>query len=207
MIDGNLENKYASTNPIHQYLMKGFLNHFDILTDKISQPKSILEVGAGEGHITERLIKKFPKSKIEASDISKRIIKHAQSRSSQLDAITWHQEQLEKLTHTDNSFDLIVCCEVLEHTSDPHQSLAELHRVTRKHLIISVPQEPIWRILNLSRGKYISRFGNTPGHLNHWSPSGFIKLLTSHKFQIQQVAHPFPWTMVLASIQDSSTTN
>jgi SAM-dependent methyltransferase len=41
----------------------------------------------------------------------------------------------------DNSFDLIVCTEVLEHTYQPFAAVAELHRVLRAsgHLFLSVP--------------------------------------------------------------------
>jgi len=59
-----------------------------------------------------------------------------------------------------------------------------------------VPREPIWRILNMARGKYWRALGNTPGHLQHWSRSGILGLLAEH-FEIVEVRTPLPWTMVL----------
>jgi len=63
------------------------------------------------------------------------------------------------------SYDLTIACEVLEHLEDPGQALTEIDRVTKQSVLISVPQEPMWRILNMARGKYWSDLGNTPGHV------------------------------------------
>ena len=63
-------------------------------------------------------------------------------------------------------------------------------------MIISVPREPIWRFLNLLRGKYIKDLGNTPGHLQHWSSDKFVDLVSNY-FEIIEVKKPFPWTMLL----------
>ena len=40
------------------------------------------------------------------------------------------------------------------------------------HLLVSVPREPLWRALNVARGAYLRELGNTPGHVNHWSKRG-----------------------------------
>ena len=42
-----------------------------------------------------------------------------------------------------------------------------------KHLLLSVPREPIFRSCNLFTGRYVKDLGNTPGHLNHWTGAGF----------------------------------
>ena len=50
------------------------------------------------------------------------------------------------LTYEDNVFDIVICQEVLEHTTDPVQALKELKRVARRQLIITVPNEPIFSL-------------------------------------------------------------
>jgi 2-polyprenyl-3-methyl-5-hydroxy-6-metoxy-1,4-benzoquinol methylase len=92
--------------------------------------------------------------------------------------------------------DLIVCCEVLEHLERPEEGLRALQRVVDRYLIVSVPREPIWRMLNLARGKYIADFGNTPGHIQHWSKHDFVALVSKY-FEVVEVKSPLPWTMVL----------
>jgi len=59
-----------------------------------------------------------------------------------------------------------------------------------------VPREPIWRALNLARGKYVRDLGNTPGHLGHWSRRGFLELLGG-RLEVVAVRTPLPWTMAL----------
>ena len=82
---------------------------------------------------------------------------------------------------------------------DPEQTLAEMARVTREHLLVSVPREPLWRALNLARGAYVRDLGNTPGHVNHWSRRSFLRLLSRHG-EVVEARSPFPWTMVLVRL-------
>ena len=72
-------------------------------------------------------------------------------------------------------------------------------RVARRRLLVSVPREPIWRLLNVARGAYLSHLGNTPGHLNHWSKVGFHSLLTRHG-TVLEVRTPLPWTLALVGL-------
>jgi hypothetical protein len=69
-------------------------------------------------------------------------------------------------------------------------------RVAGRHLLVSVPREPLWRGLNMARGAYLKDLGNTPGHLNHWSKRAFVRLLGQHG-EVIEARSPFPWTMVL----------
>ena len=96
----------------------------------------------------------------------------------------------------DDTFDLIEAFHILEHLDKPNLALKELYRVTKKYCILSVPNEPIWRILNLLRGAYVRDLGNTEGHINHWSTSSFQKLVSSY-FRIVKLATPLPWTILL----------
>jgi hypothetical protein len=51
------------------------------------------------------------------------------------------------------------------------------------------------------RGKYLSDFGNTPGHLNHWSKRGFLHLLSNTGFNLISIECPLPWMMVLGKFK------
>jgi hypothetical protein len=72
-------------------------------------------------------------------------------------------------------------------------------RVASRWLLVSVPHEPLWRMLNVARGAYLRQLGNTPGHLNHWTQRGFVALLGRYG-QIVQTRSPFPWTMLLVRV-------
>ncbi len=92
---------------------------------------------------------------------------------------------------------MLICCEVLEHVSDPETAVRIISECTNEYFVVSVPREPVWRILNFVRGKYICDFGNTPGHINHWGTRKFIKMISKYA-EIVAYSTPLPWTMVLA---------
>ena len=66
--------------------------------------------------------------------------------------------QLSDLDFNDRLLDLVADTEVLEHVPDPGRVLAEMARVARRSLIVSVPREPLWRALNVARGAYLKDF-------------------------------------------------
>lgn len=101
----------------------------------------------------------------------------------------------------DRSYDLVLALEVLEHLTDIRAGLEELARVGRRDFIISVPWEPVWRIGNVISGRYIRDLGNTPGHVQHWSRRGILRLLDEY-FRIAVVLRPFPWIMVVCRKKD-----
>ena len=105
----------------------------------------------------------------------------------------------EDLPFATGEFDLASAIEVLEHVPDPEHTVSEMARCAERHLLVSVPREPLWRMLNMARGAYWSELGNTPGHLNHWSRRSFVRLLSRHG-DVVEVRSPFPWTMLLVHL-------
>jgi len=73
--------------------------------------------------------------------------------------------------------------------------------VASRYCIVSVPIEPLWRMMNIVRGAYLRDFGNTPGHVQHWAPTRFRKLL-AQRFDVLQHSHPIPWQMYLCKRKD-----
>ena len=61
----------------------------------------------------------------------------------------------------------------------PEKGLLELARVG-EYAIISVPNDILMRIGNISRGKYLRKLGNFPDHINHWTYFSFKKLLREY---------------------------
>jgi len=105
----------------------------------------------------------------------------------------------ESLPFAESEFDTATAIEVLEHVPDPEHTLSEMARCAQRHLLVSVPREPLWRMLNMARGAYWSDLGNTPGHLNHWSRRSFVGLLSRYG-KVSEARSPFPWTMLLVRL-------
>lgn len=192
---GNYYDKYGTRNPIARALMRNFLGSFEELLAQCTDARTALEVGCGEGELSIRVA--LAGKQVRGFDIAAEVIPEAHRRSAAAGvSLDLRTDSIFNLDPALDSADLVVCCEVMEHLEDPQLALEKLHSVCRQRLIVSVPREPIWRVLNLARGKYIAELGNTPGHLQHWSKHGFIKLLQT-RFDVQQVRSPLPWTMAL----------
>ncbi|CAB4913452.1 unannotated protein [freshwater metagenome] len=189
---GNAYDKYGTSNPIERRMMAGFFDAFDGFV-ATSNPSSVLEVGAGEGSIARRLLERNPDLGITILDLpDPELASHWAGLE-----VAQVQGSVEELPFPDRSMDLILAIEVLEHVVHPEVALAEIARVADREVILSVPREPIWRIGNLARGRYLSDLGNTPGHIQHWSKHTFAALVGRH-FEVLSVAAPLPWTMIHA---------
>lgn len=185
--------KYTGSGLIGRVLLARFFRAVASLV-KECEVRSALEVGCGAGFSTERLRAIFPAAAFEASDYYDNLVEAAQARNP---GIPVTKESVCALNRADASVDCVVALEVLEHLKDPARALKELSRVTARYCIVSVPREPLWRILNLLRGAYVRAWGNTPGHLNHWSKRAFVGFVRT-QFEVIAVATPLPWTVVLA---------
>jgi 2-polyprenyl-3-methyl-5-hydroxy-6-metoxy-1,4-benzoquinol methylase len=191
---GNYYDKYRTRNPIARYLMRGFLDTFDALAARVPVTEG-LEIGCGEGELSIRLARRG--FRMRGCDISAEIIEEARLRARQADVdVAFRAQSIEAIDVAAESAPFVVCCEVLEHLDDPARGVDILADLARPWLLASVPREPIWRMLNVARGKYLSQFGDTPGHVNHWGMRGFRDLLT-RRFEIVEVRTPLPWTMAL----------
>lgn len=192
---GNYYDKYHTKNPIARKLMGGFLNSFDHLLQSSPEVSDAFEVGCGEGELTMRMARHG--LRVSGVDIATEAVEEARRRVARagLD-VDLFAGSIYELDAAQYRADLIVCCEVLEHLEDTKAALDKLHSLCRKRLIVSVPREPVWRVLNMARGKYLMDLGNTPGHVQHWSRDKFVRLIGS-RFRIVQVLSPLPWTMVL----------
>lgn len=194
VISGNVFDKYGSRNPIVKALMAGFQLSLSRFVE-VAAPSSIHEIGCGEGY----WVNKWKSSGFDArgSDVSEEVIRMATINAADLGLSPDHLsvKSIYDLDPFYDSANLVVCCEVLEHLEDPAAALQKLHSITERDIILSVPREPLWRILNVARGKYLSDLGNTPGHIQNWSKAEFTNLVEGF-FSIQAVSSPVPWTMI-----------
>lgn len=197
---GNFYDKYNTKNPIARALMQGFLAAFLDLAEMAKPEGTALEVGCGEGELSMRLHARG--WHVQGCDIAEEAVAEATRRAASSDAAITFQTL--DIFHASGAFtphDLVVCCEVMEHLEDPKRALEILETLTNKYLLVSVPREPIWRVLNMARGRYWSDLGNTPGHIQHWSKEGFLSLLRS-RFDIVAVRSPLPWTLALCRVKE-----
>jgi 2-polyprenyl-3-methyl-5-hydroxy-6-metoxy-1,4-benzoquinol methylase len=189
--------KYRSQNPVAKVMLGGFYGRIAQVVKLLGDNDRVLEVGCGPG-VSSRLIWKMLKGQeFQVSDVDERYIAKLRQNSFPLPV---RRESVLNLERKDNEFDCVFSLEVLEHVPDYGRALSEIFRVSRKFVVLSVPNEPLWRLLNMARGKYLGDWGNTPSHVNRWSFIGFRRLVSKYGTVIKTYT-PVPWTIVVALVR------
>jgi SAM-dependent methyltransferase len=196
---GNASPKYETSNPVVRHLLHRFLRRVDEAAAHL-RPTSVLDVGCGEGIVTERLAHNLASAKVLGVDAESHLRDEWRARNAP--NLSFATGSAYDLPFEDGSFDLVCCIEVLEHLERPRDALAEKSRVAGRALLLSVPNEPAWRISHLLAGRNVRALGNTPGHINHWSKSGFAELVSGYG-RIKKVVGVFPWTLAIAGVPEA----
>lgn len=185
--------KYADKSFIASYANQSFLNTIREMLSEISF-SSVLDAGCGEGVSLAQAYSISPAARFAGFDLDKtRVAIGAQTvKTVRLFVANAHHIPFESAT-----FDAVLCLETLEHVGEPSLAIAEIARVAKRYALFSVPNEPWWRLGNMARLKYLKNFGNTPGHINHWTVGELKKLIQSN-FKILKTKQPFLWNFVLA---------
>lgn len=145
----------------------------------------LLEIGSGGGHV----LKMFPSARMTAVDVSDVFLDLARTNLEGFD-VRFLKGEVGDVGLSPQSFDRIICTEVLEHTVDPESILSEIARLLRPDgiAVITVPNDPL--IMELKRvvrrvmgRRWFERrasWGGDSFHLHHWKPAEFRELLASH---------------------------
>lgn len=189
--------KHLNKNPLLQLALKKFNNDIAQISF-YCQPKTILDVGCGEGFTTIIIAKKLPHTRITAIDTNKESIRYAQ-KNNPANNISYQQGDIFSLQSYTKQFDLVVCNEVLEHLVDYKKALTSLCHSSKQQVLISVPNEPWFQIANMLRLKYLSKLGNHPEHINQWTKRQFKLLLSRHGHLTKLQTSTF-WNIALLTI-------
>lgn len=137
-------------------------------------PRRTLDVGCGTALITRSL----PGEKVSGVDLNPRNLRKARLYAPSAHFILCDAE--EALPFADESFDLVVCTEMLEHLINPERTVREIRRVLSSggRLVGSVPGRSfIWGLRGLSSSK--ASFAEEPYH-KHYRRAEAESLLSEH---------------------------
>ena len=104
-----------------------FISYWHQINEVISlNPRKVLEIGLGNGFVHKYLNEKGVK--IKTLDIDKRLYPDVAG-------------SVIRIPLRSNTFDIVACCEVLEHLpySDFTVALREIHRISKRHVVLSLP--------------------------------------------------------------------
>lgn len=205
---GNYE-KHMTKNPLKRYMVlqlnRTILNMVNEVVNSDqdrSKRACLLDAGCGEGFITGLLKANVNNLDITGLEYTEEALQIARARNPE---ITFIQGDILKMPFDSDSFDIVLCSEVLEHLEKPAAALNELLRVAKKELILTVPHEPWFCMGNMLVLKNVTRFGNPIDHINHWTNSGFASFLKSHSSVKWDLNKSFPWTVARCDLYDTES--
>lgn len=193
--------KHTAANPLQRALIDRF--HRRIVGEIAALgPESFLDAGCGEGFVARRVLAAVPGLELTGCDVSSEALDVAREAIPQGRFVPG---SVAELPFADREFDVVGCFEVLEHLPGelPRKALAEIARVTRRAVVLSVPHEPLFSLANAARGKNLDvrPRGSDPDHHQFWSRGAFGDLV-GERFAVRTLFGSFPWTICVADVRE-----
>jgi len=164
--------KWEYPGALYQRHLELYLDAMFALLQKTGA-RSILDAGCGEGVVYRAMRKRGFVGEWTGIDVSVDAIDYAKQQNPEA---TWLVGSILDMPFPSKNFDLVFSSQVFEHLPAPEKALRELVRCARQWLLISVPYEPLFRWLTWLSVRF--RLGGDPGHVNHWRPREFRRLLS-----------------------------
>lgn len=145
----------------------------------------ILDIGCGQGHITQAMYQTFNSSEFTGCDYSVSAIEYAYTH---FPAIDFSVCDAYDLPYADEYFDVVVCNNLWEHVPDPLCLSSEIKRVLKLngYLIISTPNRyRRGNLLRLILGKPVAFMSKY--HVTEYSIGQVIEQLAYEGFQTKEV--------------------
>jgi 2-polyprenyl-3-methyl-5-hydroxy-6-metoxy-1,4-benzoquinol methylase len=188
--------KHTHANPVQRRLIDRFHR---VIAAKIAElaPTSFLDAGCGEGFVADILLRQLPGLTLTGFDFNEESVLAARAM---VPHATFEHASIFDIPHPDNSFDVVGCFEVLEHQLDPAAALAELVRVSKRAVVLSVPHEPYFCLANIARGKNldIRPRGSDSDHKQFWTRRAFGDFV-GQQLDVQWLGGSLPWTICVAT--------
>ncbi len=159
--------------------------------------KTFLEVGIGFGDVSQRATDLG--AKITGVDIGAKFVALAKRKMKKGHFLL---ASTEILPFKDNSFDIVVCSQVLRHVARPHEAISEMLRVVKPGgtIIITAPNK-----LFMPLGMLMSKIQKYKGYENWFYPAEIGRLFTKNggKVVAQRYFHPFSDNFILKFLEGS----
>lgn len=127
---------------------------------------TILDVGCGNGIITNKLHEQY---RVVGVDFSEEALKHVKAETLLASA--------ESIPVNDFSFDMVFSSQLLEHIEEPAltATIKEFKRITKKYILITVPNDEFLK-KNETRCPSCNHVFNVIGHLNTFTPNKIVEM-------------------------------
>ncbi len=175
---------YETHHKDGQRLNQSFLESIrgQLFSDWIGKNKKVLDLGGRDGTLTKHFIKK---NNVTLADIDQNALEYAKKNYK---VETMKVDLNQSLPFKDNSFDVVVMAEVLEHLPYPNITLSEIKRVLKTNgkfignLPLAYHLKDRWQII---RGRRLV-ISSDPTHLQFLSYEDAQKLMSKF-FNIEEI--------------------
>lgn len=150
-----------------------------------TKKSKVLEYGCGKGFILHTVSKYNPKATLTGVDISKEAIRHAKKKYKNISFSVIKPDT--KLPYRKNSFDYVMCLDVIEHVMDVELVLAEFNRVLKPggRLLVSTPYHGMVKnMLIVMLGYFDFVFNPTGPHIRFFTKKSLTQCLSDANFDI-----------------------
>lgn len=153
---------------------------------KYINPLNILDVGSASGWFLSELKKEFKNSECVGIDTHKAAINYGKKKYKNIKLV---RADAHKIPFKENTFEVIVCCEVLEHVEEPEVVIKEMKRVLKRNgrLIIEIDTgnwlfKLIWYFwTNLRKGVW------RDSHIHSFSVEKLKRLFVKNGLKIKEM--------------------
>ena len=107
--------------------------------------KKLHDLGCGNGYFLKLISQKFKGLLLSGSDISEEVIKQNQLKYS---SVKFHSQDIGTDVDVSNCYDIITCCEVIEHLKDPEIAINNIAKLLKPFgiAIVTVPRGKVHSI-------------------------------------------------------------
>ena len=131
---------------------------------------SMIDVGCAQPYLIEEMIKKRPAIRICGCDVAENVIKQNKKMFPQ---VGFEVVDIGSGCYpTKEAFNLVVCCEVLEHINDWQEALKNLLAMSDRYILITVPSGKVFPIDKMM------------GHYRHFKGPELIAELEKNNCQV-----------------------
>lgn len=193
--DLEVSNEYSESDPytverniegeFHQRRIECTLEMLREACDSIQGSQKILDLGCGQGHITNKILKAFPSAEISGLDYSVSAVESAVKR---FNGIDFAVGDAYACPYAEKYFDVVVCNNLWEHVPDPLFLLRGITRILKDNgfIVISTPSR--YRLENLVgvlRGRKVQFMSEN--HVTEYSVGQVVEQLVYGGYRVCKV--------------------
>jgi SAM-dependent methyltransferase len=186
--------KYLTRNSLKRKLIENFISELLLYVTSL-KPRTLVDVGCGEGVISHYVNKRNPRATLIGVDVSSQALSIARELTRGSANLILADACHLPLRRADT----VMAVELLEHLPNPKVAVDEMARVA-DHMLITVPHTALFRLVNLLSLKNVRNLGDDPDHKGAYNQKKLKGLLAS--LEVLTLKKVGVWLLALARVRE-----